>query len=186
MVDYWYYFIYTIGSLVTLGLIWKQNRSIQNTERAFLIPVWERWPRSGQGINGSTHSFEWKFRNCGKTPAFLKEVVAHLVLIDSLESLPAVPDYTGAVLYKGDPLVPQQELDKNFFSEIEDSRDSSIIEDEYRTGGRILYAFGRVLYQDIYGNNHQTRFGVRFSGKEKFSSEDDFVVDGPKAYNKYS
>ncbi len=107
--------IYTIGSLVTLGLIWKQNRSIQNTERAVLIPIWERWPRIAQGVNRESHSFEWKFKNCGKTPAFLKEVVAHLVLIDSLEDLPVVPDYSGAVTYNGDPLIPQQEMDRKLF-----------------------------------------------------------------------
>ncbi len=69
---------------------------------------------------------------------------------------------------------------------MKDSRDSSIIEDEYRTGGKILYAFGMVLYEDIYGNTHQTRFGVRFTGKELFSMEDEFVVDGPRMYNKYT
>ena len=174
-----------LTTLATLFLLDNQITAIRNTERAFLIPIWERWPRRVEGTKGEAPSFEWEFKNCGKTPAFVRESVAHLILIDSLDNLPKKPDYSGAVTYHGDPLIPRQEMDRNFFSQMKDSRDSITIEDEHRTGSKILYAYGMVRYDDMYGRSHETRFGVRFTGKERFSSMDEFVVDGPKQYNGY-
>jgi len=50
-----------------------------------------------------------------------------------------------------------------------------------------LFVRGRVVYDDIFGKKHETRYGLRYRAAPTFNHEyDRFVIDGPKAYNRYT
>jgi hypothetical protein len=175
----------------TLLYLSAQIRAIRNTERAFLIPVWENlitWRASND--DPVTHCFQWKFRNCGKTPAFLREAVGKILIVETIDQLPKNPDYSGFVIYKGDPLIANEAMARNFISHMDDNRDFQAIEDEYRNGygggPKILFAYGMVRYDDMFRRRHETRFGLRFTISQYSITEDEFVIDGPDSYNKYT
>lgn len=70
---------------------------------------------------------------------------------------------------------------------MKDPRTFQIIEEEYRSGKKILFAYGFIVYKDIFGARHQTRFGLRYRADTQFNhTYDGFFIDGPKAYNKYT
>jgi hypothetical protein len=174
----------TFGTLLYLR---GQIRAIRNTERAFLIPVWEDsigW--RSRNDDPLRHCLQWKFKNCGKTPAFLREAVGKIVVVDTLDQIPKNPDYSGFVIYKGDPLVAGEEMTRNFISQMDDTRDFETIEDDYRKGSKVLFAYGMVRYDDMFGKRHETRFGLRFIISPYSVREDEFLIDGPDSYNKYT
>jgi hypothetical protein len=175
----------TFGTLLYLR---GQIGAIRNIERAFLVPVWENvvWqnPEAENGV--PSHCFQWKFKNCGKTPAFLREVVAHMVILDSLDELPKNPDYSGRVEYMGDPLIGGEMMTRNFYSPLKnDPRDFEAIQEEYRIGAKVLFAYGMVRYDDMFGNSHETRFGVKYNVSPYSILRNEFLIDGPKRYNRY-
>ncbi|HTF67698.1 MAG TPA: hypothetical protein VK638_33965 [Edaphobacter sp.] len=174
----------TVGTLLYLR---GQIRAMRNTERAFLIPVFENIVhRNPEVENALHHCFQWNFKNCGKTPAFLREVVGQMIVIDSLERLPQKPDYSKFVTFKGDPLIAGERMIRNFYAAIDDKRDFDTIEKEYRGGERILFVYGMVRYDDMFRQRHETRFGARFKISPYSISQDEFVIDGPDSYNQYT
>lgn len=181
--------VYTIFSGLTLIAIFRQNRSIQNTERAVLIPSWDNLVHINPEAQPGTlsHCFQWNFQNCGRTPAFIREIHGSLILLDSIENLPRKPDFRYRKTYQGDPLAPGARMEQMFYSPMADARDYRTIENEFRQNGKILFAYGFVRYDDIFGRTHETRFGLRYEAWKVFAPQQDrFVVDGPSAYNKYS
>jgi|GEM_PF-5031474 len=189
----WLTAAYVLVSLGTLLAIFRQNRSIQKTERAVLVPVWDNFvhlshePPPTDGPQRMHHTFNVDFRNCGKTPAFIRGITAEIMLIPSVKSLPRRPRYGPLVQFAGDPVVPNATTDYPFSSPIKDSRSFEEIESEHRKGNGVLFVRGRVIYDDIFGKRHETRYGLRYRAAPTFSHEYDcFVIDGPKAYNRYT
>jgi hypothetical protein len=178
------YTVLTVGALIA---VYRQNRSIQRIERAILIPVWENMVHlNPESKKGPSHSFEWNFVNCGKTPAFIDEIVGHMILVDSIDALPPNPKYGKPVPYLGDPIIHQEKMKNERYSPMKDEREFSIIEAEYRSGKKVLFAYGFVRYRDIFDRKHETRFGLQYKAWPEFNHEyDGFVVGGPKKYNRF-
>ncbi len=178
--------IYTIGSIGTLWIIWSQNRSIQNTERAILVPMWEDFVHLTPEAEGDRkHTFLVNFKNWGKTPAFIRGHQSNIVLLRSLADLPKKPKYRSEVIYKGDPLVPLAMTERSFYALLDGEQDFDDIFDEYRLKGKILYAFGYIRYDDIYGTEHCTWYGLRYLAGKTFSRDDGWMIAGPDSYNGY-
>jgi hypothetical protein len=180
---------YTLISGFTLVVIYRQNRSIQNTERAVLIPTWDNLIHlNPEAPNGTvSHCFQWNFQNCGKTPGFIRELQGNLILLNSLNDLSRKPRYDKRIAFQGDPVIPGKSLEIGFYSPMKDARPYQTIEDDFRKNAKILFAYGFVRYQDIFGRTHETRFGLRYQARESFDpTMDHFTVDGPKAYNRYT
>jgi hypothetical protein len=181
--------IYTLFSGFTLFAVFRQNRSIQNTERAVLVPSWDNLvhlnPEAAPGK--LAHCFQWNFQNCRKTPGFIRELQGTLILLESMADLPRRPKYDKRISFQSDPLIPGKMMETMIYSPLDDSREYQAIEVEFRKNGKILFAYGFVRYEDIFGRMHETRFGLRYAASEAFRpSEDHFVVAGPKAYNQYN
>jgi hypothetical protein len=185
----WITGIYTIVSGLTLWAIWHQNRSTQNAERAVLIPQWDNMVHiNPEHKNGDplSHCFQWTFANWGKGPAFIDETFAEMALIDAIESLPTRPKFGKPKHFMGDPVPPGKAFEPGFYAPMKETRSFEIVEAEYRTGGKILYVYGFVRYRDMFGRPHETRFGLRYRAAPELRHEyDGFLMDGPKAYNKY-
>ena len=181
--------LYTLFSGITLVAIFRQNRSIQNTERAVLVPSWNDLVHQNPEVESGTlsHCFQWNFQNCGKTPGFIRELQGTLILLNSLDDLPLKPKFDKLVQFQSDPLIPGKMMETMIFSPLGDSRDYQTVDAEFRKNGKILFAYGIVRYEDIFGKMHETRFGVRYEARDNFSpSNDHFVVAGPKSYNQYT
>lgn len=181
--------LYTIFSGITLYFISQQNRSIQRTERAFLVPTWdnETWINP-KHINGDRMNccFTWRFKNCGKTPGFIREAWGTIILIDDLSQLPKKPKYEAGWPFQGDPLTPDATMGGGpFLAELDDSRPFEEIQEDYRHKSKVLFAYGYTKYDDMFGKSHETRFGVRLAVSPYSMREDQFVIAGPKKYNNY-
>jgi hypothetical protein len=181
---------YTLVSLGMWFAIFRQNRSIQNTERAVLIPIWDNFVHLNPEArnNGKlSHCFTVAFKNCGKTPAFIREHGAKMMLVPSVESLPTKPRHRKGVSFRGDPVVPN-ETSIEMYSPLDDSRSYEEIDASIRRGTEVLYVSGFVRYDDAFGRAHETRYGLRYladSDGPRISS-DQWLADGPKTYNRYT
>lgn len=110
--------------------------------------------------------------NNGRTPA--KDVTPLTVCeVRDVLGLPGIPDYTGGVAIRpGDinpganvvtkmgVLIPPEELDA------------------IKAFRRVLFAWGRVDYFDVFGNRHACRFGVEYNLRDK-----NFPVVAINGYN---
>lgn len=186
--------IYTVATICMLFVIYGQIRSIRRTERAFLIPVWDNLVHishpEGPPVDGPIemhHTFNVDFRNCGKTPAFIRGITAELRLIRSLEALPRIPKYGSLVPFYGDPVEAGKVTNFPFASEIKDTRPFQEIDAEIRAGKSVLFVVGKVRYDDAFGKSHETRYGLRYRVAPSFDHQyDAFVYAGPKKYNEYT
>jgi hypothetical protein len=108
-------------------------------------------------------------------------------ILESLGDLLPKPKYGKPVPFQSDPLIPGKTMETMVYAPMEDSRDYQTIENEFRINGKVLFAYGFVRYEDIFGRMHDTRFGVRSEAWKTFNpTEDHFVIAGPRAYNKYT
>lgn len=134
--------LYSVVTTFTLVAIFRQNRSIQNTERAVLVPNWDNLvhlnPESTPGT--ISHCFQWNFQNCGKIPGFIRELQGTLILLKSMDDLPSRPKYDKRVLFQSDPLVPGKMMETMIHSPLEDLRDYQTVDAEFRRNGKILFA----------------------------------------------
>ncbi len=86
----WLYCFFTLG---TLAILYGQVKAIRNVERAFLIPVWRdeiwlhpEWVNKGE----MRHCFLWRFKNEGKTPAFLREIYGNIAIYGTEDTIPQI------------------------------------------------------------------------------------------------
>lgn len=155
--------------LLTIGAMYGQTSAAKNSERAWIIvspteyapdvgfmPAPED-PLDAPG-RGKGNAFICSFKNTGSTPARLIESAVCYRKIGLLENVPKEPDYgkrgslDDLLLVKGDsigaisPLYPEVILNRLEASTVWE-------------GKAFLYAFGIVIYQDVYKRQHETRFG---------------------------
>jgi hypothetical protein len=115
------------------------------------------------------------FRNHGRTLAVLKEISLSLVL---LEELPKTPCYFSRADPITKPVLPAGEAtDPEYcnFDGYPTVRDAIRINS--KSDPLTLWFYGRVLYNDIFGQGHEHGFLWRFSGNG-------FRPDYREAYNK--
>jgi hypothetical protein len=156
----------------TAFLFWGVIRQIstsRDTERAWIsispmeaAPILGFIPKPGDPLNepgrDKTNSFACSIKNTGNTPARLVESALKYRKIDSLKNVPDEPDYSEALSYddlllvKGDStgiltsLYPEVVLKQPELAAV-------------KTKTAFLYAFGRVVYKDVYDRQHEARFG---------------------------
>jgi len=195
--------------IVTCGFIgwqaWESRRAtkamerssgiLMDTEQGRIITYWEQMIHLDLGPKGGhdgtlSHHFNWALGNKGKTQAVVTKIWARFIAIKSLGHLPQVPDYSArnGIIYQGEPLhsnssgIPQTEW---FSTPLETPLSFEEMEIKYRKLACVLYAYGYARYIDLWGRQHETRFGVvRDAQPEMNPSEDTWVVAGPPAYNK--
>lgn len=103
--------------------------------------------------------FNWSITNTGRTPARILEIAARYRLIQSLERIPPVPEYEGDL--EKIPLYEMLLIPQGRYWSFQPLEPSNLTPDQItaiRNGQRTLFAYGYVVYLDVFGDRHETRF----------------------------
>lgn len=149
-----------------------QMETTRDTERSWVIatpvdnaPVIGFLPSVGAGNleshllgAGQRNMVSFSFKSTGNTPAKLVETAILYRKVDSLENIPKEPDYGERVPLSDLPLVTGDSV--GFVCPLEPSPILPKAEADAVWGQKaFLYAFGIVVYRDVYDRLHDTRFG---------------------------
>jgi type II secretory pathway pseudopilin PulG len=143
-----------------------------NTERAWVIatpddnsPVIGFIPSAGAGnlemhLVGANqrNAVSFSLKSTGNTPARLVEIAILYRKANRLDDIPTEPDYDGKIPLNDLPLVTGDSIGFVQFLEpspiLPKSEADAVCRQE-----AFLYAFGLVVYRDVYDRLHETRFG---------------------------
>jgi hypothetical protein len=123
----------------------------------------------------------FRFKNYGKTPAFVKEISFDLKQMAefSKEALHYVPDttFTRNNIIASTDTVPLG--DRGPFEKTLDVPFDCVAASSVEQGQSALWFFGRIVYDDVWGNEHFTTFCRTYRGLSN-----DFVPYGGKPYER--
>ena len=159
----------------TLIYLRKQTQHMVTSERAWitviptdlhprLYPAWEQGtpvtdPRTLQIVR---HQLPLTIKNAGKTPAQIDEIACRYVRLASMTELPDDPDYGKIRPLDGQWIIPGE----NYYGTVDLETDNGILYERHvqalKARSAILFFFGIVKYRDVYGNAHETRFGLHY------------------------
>ncbi|MGB6130727.1 MAG: hypothetical protein WBG54_03020 [Acidobacteriaceae bacterium] len=170
----------------TIAILWRQTNHIVTSERAWMVtePCDAKIPPEIKGkTTGVRHvGFSVRFKNMGKTPAFLLEIRYSGKVLPSKERLPEVPsEYEEREIFKwegkGMPLLPQDFILKNHVNTW--AKEPVLID----RGFDILWIYGYIKYRDAFGENRETWFCHRWVPEIEGWQKSGFISDGPESYN---
>ena len=178
--------------LMQWWIIRRQTALFSNSERAWLIITPRNWNPDLAAIDPKVagpiplNVFEATVKNIGRTPGQVIEIAMRYVTIGKLEDLPDIPDYGQTARPEGMLLVPQDS-----FGRVTPLSPSPSLEPEdtraIRAAQRFVYAYGFVVYKDVFGNEHETRRGYVYDfpqGLMVSLNQPSFQQGGPPAYNR--
>jgi hypothetical protein len=210
----WYLFATVIGVAVgLLGLIFlimqtwatrqaaeaalKNATALINTERAWVIaapvdnaPVVGFIPESGSNLElhlagcNQTNSFSCSFKSTGNTPARLVEVAIRYMKANKLEDIPKEPTYGDRTVLNNLALVTGDSIRFAAFLEPDIVLKKADHDAVYKQQA-FLYAFGIIVYRDVFASLHETRFGYIYHFPQGGDPrENGFRREGlPSSYN---
>ena len=118
----------------------------------------------------------YRFKNYGKTPAIVKEISASVVCAPTL---PDNPNYVPVdIILRSQAISPGNDTDEFQCTSIEHFKKRET--DAVLRGQNSIWFYGRVVYDDIFGNEHEHRWLWRYHGGTK-GFRPDFDSD---TYNK--
>jgi hypothetical protein len=166
----------------------KTAQAMMDADRGFIIVDWDdlyaaepEKPEQNWRL-----AFLWKCRNAGKTPVFLKRFGVRFVLLQSMTDLPESPDYGSPEEIQDEPLIAEK-ICETRITYLETDVPFRELEGRYRFGERTMFAYGYVLYSDIYGRDHTTRFALKYAAAPRPRRDfDGFRLSGPHSYNEYT
>ena len=174
-------------ALSTLRTFKRQTEHIVTSERAWMVaePCDPDIPPEIEGMTtGIRHvRFSVRFKNMGKTPAFLLEIRYSGNVLPSKEQLPAVhPEYEEREIFKweggGLPLLPQDNIHKNHVNTW--AKEPVLI----TRGFDVLWVYGYIKYGDAFGENRETWFCYRWVEEIEGWQKSGFIKGGPESYNR--
>jgi hypothetical protein len=150
----------------------RQTETTRDTERAWVIanpvenaPVVGFVPSEGAGNLelhlvgvGQRNVVSFSFKSTGNTPARLVEMATLYRKVDRLEDIPKEPSYGERTSLNDLPLVTGDSLGVVQFLEPSAILSKAEADAVWRKEA-FLYAFGIVVYRDVYNRLHETRFG---------------------------
>jgi hypothetical protein len=138
-------------------------------------------------INGPlVHAFNWYCRNSGQTHLTILKTWSRLIAINSLLDLPEKPDYSAPFerSYIGEELSPGDETRTEWFSAIlETALSFEEMQEKHRKRQFVLYAYGYVVYRNVWGGERIHKFGVERAISDGIL-HDNWLPSGPYAYNR--
>jgi hypothetical protein len=159
----------------------KSAETLPSLERAhiFIIPSLMRVSIPARGIDRSPIQngkamVTYKFVNHGKTPAVIKSVEVHF---DLLTTAPDNESHLPNIILSGEKVLEA----KDDWSPNNGSILKRIGEDEHaglKRDDTFLWFYGSIVYDDIFGLEHVTRFRWRYDG-----GSNQFLGFGSKPYN---
>lgn len=192
----WLVIVGFIQACILAGTIWAiytQTDTSRTIERAWVIaspvtknPALGFIPEPGDPIGSDQRNiFICAIKSVGNNPARLIDATVAYQQIGSLEDIPKEP------MYGKGPLNELPLIKEDSFSVVAILQPNSILSKQdmitiLTTNKQSLYAYGRVIYKDVFGKEHETRFGYVYhftKGGDPRPSE--FRRDGlPAAYNR--
>jgi hypothetical protein len=150
----------------------RQTETTRDTERAWVIanpvdtaPVIGFVPSEGAGNLelhlvgvGQRNVVSFSFKSTGNTPARLVEMTTFYGKVDRLEDIPKEPNYGERVPLNDLPLVTGDSIGVVEFLEPSPILPKAEADAIWRQEA-FLYAFGIVVYRDVYNRLHETGFG---------------------------
>lgn len=130
----------------------KSADVLASSERAFLhIVVYD------DNIRELTnkHFVKYQIRNYGKTPAIVKEI-SHCIKWD--KTLPNAQVYNPSGLVLKEHMISAKDSTDDITCEFRDSVDFMKSVEAFNKGESSAWFYGRVVYDDIFGNRHEHRF----------------------------
>ncbi len=132
--------------------------------------------------------FEFRYGNCGSTPAWITEHAARFVRIRSYDELPAIPDYSATTVLKTVqiPVLPDKQTPWD--SAFVEPNQGAMTPDEVVTvtgNTHFLFAFGYIKYRDVFGREERiTQWSSRLHMPTGEDPSHQFRVEGPPGYNR--
>ena len=125
-----------------------------------LHPVWEQGDPL-PATNPFHHGFPVVIRNVGKTPARVEKVYiqARVLLQQRPDVLPDDPAYIDALKEQSFLLVPNEETPVLTLLSKAQGILTKAVTSAICAQILFLYGYGLVKYKDVYGTEHETRFG---------------------------
>jgi hypothetical protein len=169
-------FVVAVFTVVMCVLVAKQNRATKVMERAWVIVEMDRPPAYEAD---KVIRYEAIIRNTAHTPARITALGSHGQVVQSEKELPSAPKYDMASPFPatGNPLPPGAEVRQPFWLD-------AVRLAKVEKGEAILFLFGIIQYDDVFGDKHETRYCFQF--KPALGLTDpvmrDFYVGGPATY----
>jgi hypothetical protein len=134
-------------------------------------------------------TFVFRFRNCGKTIARVKEGRIRFHTVETSKGLPPIPEYglksNLPEIPGGMVIVPDETFQGRAFLEGNMLSEEQIAAIKQHTLS--LYVYGFFAYQDFQGNDHELRFCYVYRFPTGLIlvdiDKDEFILGGPKPYN---
>jgi hypothetical protein len=183
--------VIALFTIVTSVAIFCQVKTARNTDRAWVIILPMAWNPGVQRtkMEGAVplNVFNASVKNIGRTPAKILELSVKYVMLDKegLKGLPANPEYPECARFDSLLLVPQE-----FIYRVETLSPTPVLTEKLAQaveGGKLfLYAYGYVVYADVFGKKRETRRGYLYDfppGLQASVHNASFRQWGPSAYN---
>jgi len=139
------------------------------------------WPAV---IRNPNPQVRFHFENFGKSPAFVKEICTDIKVLPNLPSkltyTPNIP-WNEEIVVPGGGRIPDGKDEQGewlLFRHILSGAVSLDAANAVNNGDSYFWFYGRVVYDDIWGNEHVTRFCWGHDGRLSW-----FLPDGGKQYN---
>jgi hypothetical protein len=118
--------------------------------------------------------------NVGKTPARIMSISGSYLVLNRLGELPVQPTYEQRDDFRGMILAPQESIGHM----VEGLEPGEILIDDLIHKRAVAFIHARVLYKDVFGNEHETREGFHFDPDSAFAGGKlRLVKAGPPAYH---
>jgi hypothetical protein len=164
-------FVIAVFTILLFIGVAVQISTSRDTERAWVIanptdnaPHIGFIPAGGSNLENhqaganQRNAFGCAFKSTGNTPARLVELAIRYRKTDRLEDIPRQPDYGLRAVLNDLPLVTGDSVGYVAFLEPDIILKRSEFDAVYQQNA-FLYAFGIVVYRDVYNRLHETRFG---------------------------
>lgn len=131
--------------------------------------IFDNTPAMEEGAISSLPSVSYCFKNYGKTPAIIKEISSRLVYF---AKIPADPVYVARDTVLQENMIASGEFTRSSYdTNLYCSLDTAITMRQAKTiinAQSYVWFYGSVVYDDIFGQEHEHRFLWRFGGKHGF------------------
>lgn len=156
-------------TIILARIACHSERAIRVIERAYVRMthikpgiIWDE-DETGDSYFGErdgTCSIRMEIKNCGNTPAEITDVCLIHYLLNSEDTLPDIPNYSGRKVQKlFRSFLVKDEL---FIStEYIGIREGSL--EQIRTGFKSLFVIGYVDYLDKFGNRHRSGYARKYN-----------------------
>lgn|SRR5579862_750921 len=169
--------VFTVGMVIVIGIQIREYRTRERAWIAFLLPEHPivQIHKSGQPNGFQIVGF---IKNVGNTPAIIVRKFHYVSLTSKDEALEAVPPYLK---------VEERQTEYQMIPEASEPALGTISDTDWghiQQGYKTLHVLGQLIYKDVFGRTHETRYCQRYYSKPTRDRVVGFYPEGPSPYLK--